>query len=84
MINVHLLCRIAARCLAGVTLASVLYGAPAALASEAAATTPAAAPTPHIALLLELKDRNAVVWAQVGTALPLLAVNTLLIWWFAF
>jgi uncharacterized membrane protein len=36
------------------------------------------------AALLELKDRNAVVWAQVGTALPLLAVNTLLIWWFAF
>ncbi len=27
------------------------------------------------AALLELKDRNAVVWAQVGTALPLLAVN---------
>lgn len=36
------------------------------------------------AALLELKDRNAVVWAQIGTALPLLAVNTLLIWWFAF
>lgn len=36
------------------------------------------------AALLELKDRNAVVRAQVGTALPLLAVNTLLIWWFAF
>lgn len=36
------------------------------------------------AALLELKDRNAVVWVQVGTALPLLAVNTLLIWWFAF
>ncbi|MEA3265238.1 MAG: DUF979 domain-containing protein [Pseudomonadota bacterium] len=36
------------------------------------------------AALLELKDRNAVVWAQVGTALPLLAVNTLFIWWFAF
>jgi len=36
------------------------------------------------AALLELKDRNAVVWAQVGTALPLLAINTLLIWWFAF
>lgn len=36
------------------------------------------------AALLELKDRNAVVRAQIGTALPLLAVNTLLIWWFAF
>ena len=36
------------------------------------------------AALLELKDRNAVVRAQVGTALPLLAVNTLFIWWFAF
>jgi uncharacterized membrane protein len=35
-------------------------------------------------MALELKDRNAVVWAQVGTALPLLAVNTLFIWWFAF
>ena len=36
------------------------------------------------AALLELKDRNAVVRAQVGTALPLLAINTLFIWWFAF
>ena len=36
------------------------------------------------AALLELKDRNAVVRAQIGTAVPLLAVNTLLIWWFAF
>ena len=36
------------------------------------------------AALLELKDRNGVVKAQVGTALPLLAVNVLLIWWFAF
>ena len=36
------------------------------------------------AALLELKDRNAVVKAQVGTALPLLVVNTLFIWWFAF
>lgn len=36
------------------------------------------------AALLELKDRNAVVWTQVGTALPLLAVNTIFIWWFAF
>lgn len=36
------------------------------------------------AALLELRDRNAVVRAQIGTALPLLLVNTLLIWWFAF
>jgi uncharacterized membrane protein len=36
------------------------------------------------AALLELKDRNAVVRAQIGTALPLLVVNTLFIWWFAF
>jgi len=36
------------------------------------------------AALLELKDRNAVVKAQVGTALPLLAINILFIWWFAF
>ncbi|HEX8192328.1 MAG TPA: DUF979 domain-containing protein [Allosphingosinicella sp.] len=36
------------------------------------------------AALLELKDRNAVIKAQVGTALPLLAINILFIWWFAF
>lgn len=36
------------------------------------------------AALLELRDRNAVVKAQVATALPLLAVNILFIWWFAF
>jgi uncharacterized membrane protein len=36
------------------------------------------------AALLELKDRNGVIKAQVGTALPLLAVNIVLIWWFAF
>ncbi len=36
------------------------------------------------AALLELKDRNAVIRAQVGTALPLLLVNTLLIWLLAF
>jgi uncharacterized membrane protein len=34
--------------------------------------------------LLELRDPNAVVKAQVGTALPLLAINILFIWWFAF
>jgi uncharacterized membrane protein len=36
------------------------------------------------AALLELKDRNGVIKAQVGTALPLLACNIGLIWWFAF
>lgn len=36
------------------------------------------------AALLDLKDRNAVVKIQVGTALPLLAVNTMLIWLLAF
>lgn len=36
------------------------------------------------AALLELSDRNAVIKAQVATALPLLAVNTLLIWSLAF
>jgi uncharacterized membrane protein len=36
------------------------------------------------AALLELRDKNAVIKAQVGTALPLLAINILFIWWFAF
>ena len=36
------------------------------------------------AALLELRDRNAVIRAQVGTALPLLAANLLFIWLFAF
>ncbi|MBV9883143.1 MAG: DUF979 domain-containing protein [Sphingomonadaceae bacterium] len=36
------------------------------------------------AALLELKDRNGVIKAQVGTALPLLAVNILLIYFLAF
>jgi uncharacterized membrane protein len=36
------------------------------------------------AALLDLKDRNGVVKAQVGTALPLLAINILFIWFFAF
>ncbi len=36
------------------------------------------------AALLELDDRNAVIKAQVATALPLLAFNTLLIWGLAF
>jgi uncharacterized membrane protein len=34
--------------------------------------------------LLELKDENAVIKAQIGTALPLLAVNILFIYWFAY
>jgi uncharacterized membrane protein len=36
------------------------------------------------AALLELKDRNAVIRAQVPTAIPLLAVNILLLAWLAF
>lgn len=36
------------------------------------------------AALLELDDRNAVIKAQVATALPLLVINTLLIWGLAF
>jgi uncharacterized membrane protein len=36
------------------------------------------------AALLELKDRNGVIKAQIGTALPLLAANILLIYIFAF
>lgn len=36
------------------------------------------------AALLELDDRNAVIRAQVATALPLLLFNTLLIWQAAF
>lgn len=36
------------------------------------------------AALLELDDRNGVIKAQVATALPLLAFNTLMIWGLAF
>jgi uncharacterized membrane protein len=36
------------------------------------------------AALLELKDRNGVIKAQIGTAIPLLAVNIALIYWLAF
>lgn len=36
------------------------------------------------AALLELRDRNAVVKAQIGTALPLLGINILLIYWLGF
>jgi len=36
------------------------------------------------AALLELKDRNGVIKAQIGTALPLLVVNIALIYWLAF
>jgi len=36
------------------------------------------------AALLELKDRNAVVKAQIGTALPLLVFNIALLYWFGF
>ena len=36
------------------------------------------------AALLELQDQNAVIKAQIGTAIPLLAVNILLIYFLAF
>ncbi len=36
------------------------------------------------AALLELKDRNGVIKAQIGTAIPLLIVNILLIYYLAF
>ena len=36
------------------------------------------------AMLLELDDRNGVIRQQVATALPLLLINTLLIWGLAF
>jgi uncharacterized membrane protein len=36
------------------------------------------------AALLELKDRNGVIKAQIGTALPLLAANIILIYILAF
>jgi uncharacterized membrane protein len=36
------------------------------------------------AALLELDDRSGVIKAQVATALPLLVINTLLIWGLAF
>ncbi len=36
------------------------------------------------AALLELKDKNGVIKAQIGTALPLLAANILLIYFLAF
>lgn len=36
------------------------------------------------AALLDLKDRNGVIKAQIGTALPLLVANTLLMYWLAF
>ncbi|ATE63020.1 DUF979 domain-containing protein [Rhizorhabdus dicambivorans] len=36
------------------------------------------------AALLDLKDRHAVIRAQIPTALPLLAVNIALLWWLGF
>lgn len=66
MINARLLCRNTARCLSGVTLASVLYGAPAALASEAVSVPQAAAQSPHIALLLPTRSK---VYARHAGAL---------------
>lgn len=66
MINARPLYRIAARCLSGVTLASVLYGAPAALASEAVSVPQASVPSPHIALLLPTRSK---VYARHAGAL---------------
>jgi uncharacterized membrane protein len=34
--------------------------------------------------LLELKDQHGVIRVQIATAVPLLAVNILLIYWLAF
>jgi uncharacterized membrane protein len=36
------------------------------------------------AALLDLPDQNAVIKAQIPTALPLLAVNVLLMYWLVF
>ena len=36
------------------------------------------------AALLDLKDKHGVIKRQVGTAVPLLVVNILLIYWLAF
>ena len=36
------------------------------------------------AALLELKDQYGVIKAQIGTAIPLLFINTMLIYWLAF
>ena len=36
------------------------------------------------AALLELDDKNAVIWAQLPTALALLVTNVALMWWLAF
>ncbi len=57
MINSRLLHRIAARSFVLAALAPVLYGAPAALASEAEAAPAPAAQTPHIALLLPTRSK---------------------------
>jgi uncharacterized membrane protein len=36
------------------------------------------------AALLDLRDRNAVIRAQIPTALPLLVVNIALLYWLGF
>jgi uncharacterized membrane protein len=36
------------------------------------------------AALLDLPDQNAVIKAQIPTAIPLLAVNILLMYWLVF
>lgn len=64
--NIRLLRRVAARCFAMAALAPVLYGAPAALASDAAPVQASPAQSPHIALLLPTR---AKVFARHATAL---------------
>lgn len=64
--NIRLPRSTAFRCFAAAALSSVLYGAPAALASEAATAQAVPAPTPHIALLLPTR---AKVFARHATAL---------------
>ena len=36
------------------------------------------------AALLELKDRNLVIWLQIPTALMMLVINVGLMYWLAF
>jgi outer membrane PBP1 activator LpoA protein len=66
MIDARLLRRIAVRSFVLAALAPVLYGAPTALASEAATTPAPVAQTPHIALLLPTRSK---VFARHANAL---------------
>lgn len=64
--NIRLLRRFAICCFALAALAPVLYGAPAALASDAAPAQAAPAQSPHIALLLPTRSK---VFGRHATAL---------------